>query len=233
MKKLLCLILAAALIYCLFYNGILTADKLGSWTISAITWSIDSLTMLLNQLTSPDAANKEDILLVNASHPLPDGYDPGPLVRLYDQKRHFLLARDDLYLTKEAFEAANRMFKAAEDQGLNGFIVTSAYRSHENQEKIYAESAAGLAQAPGCSEHQTGLAFDVTARHDTGSFEDTEQCRWIMKNCWEYGFIQRYPEGKEHITGIDYEPWHYRYVGVEAAREIQRRRITLEEYLGS
>ena len=198
-----------------------------------MTWTIVVLAGMLERVKDMSASKKStgDILLINADHPLPDDYSPGTLVRLYDQKRHFLIARDDLYLSPEAFEAANRMFAAAEAEGLNGFIITSAYRSREDQQKIYLESEAGLAQKPGCSEHETGLAFDVTARSDDGDFEKTDQCQWLLAHCHEYGFIQRYPEGKEHITGVKYEPWHYRYVGTKTAQEIHAFDITLEEYL--
>ena len=172
--------------------------------------------------------NTTGVLLVNAENPLPEGFDPGELVNLYEQKRHFLLARSDLYLTREAFEAANRMFKQAEDEDMNGFILTSGYRTREQQAELYAAQPE-TAQLPGCSEHETGLAFDVTARSD-GDFEATPQFKWLSERCWEYGFILRYPRGKEAVTGIPYESWHYRYVGVEAARIIRENGWTLEEY---
>ena len=234
MKKLFCLALIVILVVVLVQNGMITSEKLATWGADAISWTIDTLAMLLKEIESRGSeSSKEDILLVNADHPLPDSYSPGDLVRLYEQKRSFLLARDDLYLTQEAFEAAEQMFAAAESQGMNGYIITSAYRSREAQQKVYDESEPGLAQMPGCSEHETGLAFDVTVRHDSGSFEDTEQCQWLLEHCHEYGFIQRYPEGKEAITGVKYEPWHYRYVGTETAQKIHDSALTLEEYLGS
>ena len=233
MKKLGCLLIVAAIIIGLFYTGTVTTDKLLFWSEDALTFSIGALESLLEKVQAASAASvsKADILLVNAEHPLPEDYSPQELVNLYQQKRHFLLARDDLYLEKEAFEAANQMFKAAEEQGINGFIITSAYRTRENQQRIYLESETGYAQKPGCSEHETGLAFDVTARSDGSSFENTPQCQWLLKNCWKYGFIQRYPEGKKEITGIEHEPWHYRYVGIETARKIHASALTLEEYL--
>ena len=234
MKKLGCLLVAAAIIVGLFYTGILTTGRLLHFSEQALEWSVDALSSLLERVREANAsaaAKKGDILLVNAEHPLPEDYSPAALVSLYQQKRHFLVARDDLSLEKETFEAANRMFEEAEKQGLNGFIVTSAYRTREDQQRIYQETQTGYAQKPGCSEHETGLAFDVTARSDSGDFADTPQCRWLLKNAWKYGFIQRYPEGKEKITGIEHEPWHYRYVGTEAAREIHRFALTLEEYL--
>ena len=173
--------------------------------------------------------NRTGILLVNARNPLPEDTEPMDLVNLYEQKRHFLLARSDLFLTREAFEAADRMFLQAENENMNGFILTSCYRSREKQKELYAETQDGTAQAPGCSEHETGLAFDVTARSD-GDFEATPQFAWLREHCWDYGFILRYPQGKEQITGIPYEPWHYRYVGEEAAKLIRDRGWTLEEY---
>ena len=233
MKKVVCLLLVAAVVYGLLYSGALTVDQMLSWGEAGLTWTIDALASLLEKVqeAGSSSVSKDDILLVNAEHPLPDGYSPGLLVNLYEQKRHFLVARDDLYLEPETFEAANRMFEAAEKQGLNGFIITSAYRTREEQQRIYQESAPGYAQTPGCSEHETGMAFDVTARSDSGSFEATDQCKWLLTNCYKYGFIQRYPDGKEQITGVEYEPWHYRYVGTEIAQKIHASSLTLEEYL--
>ena len=172
----------------------------------------------------------EDVLLVNAVSPLPDGFSADDLVKLYGEKRYFGLATSDIRLTREAFEAANDMFRKANQEGVKGFTITSGYRSEERQRELYENDKNGTAAKPGTSEHQTGLAFDVTTRHDGGGFEDTEQFRWLSENCWAFGFILRYPEGKEDITGFPYEPWHYRYVGVEIAREIHENGWTLEEY---
>ena len=174
--------------------------------------------------------SRADVLLVNAEHPLPEDYQPEELVNLYAQRRHFLLANSGIELERVAFEAADRMFKQAEDEDMNGFILTSGYRSRERQAELYEETEGNTAQRPGCSEHETGLAFDVTARYDRGTFEDTPQFAWLMEHCWDYGFILRYPKGKEAVTGIDYEPWHYRYVGEDAARVIHENGWTLEEY---
>lgn len=175
---------------------------------------------------------KGEILLVNEQNPLPEDYVPEGLVNLYEMRHSFRLARSDIYLTRETYETMERMFAAAEDDGVNGFYVTSGYRSYERQAEVYAESEPGYAQAPGCSEHQTGLAFDVTAESSNDQFEGTEQYAWLREHAHEYGFIQRYPANKADITGISYEPWHYRYVGVEAATRIREADLTLEEFLG-
>jgi len=83
---------------------------------------------------------------------------------------------------------------------------------------------------PGTCEHELGLAVDINADKEQSSNE--EVYNWLAENAWRYGFILRYPKGKEDITGIDYEPWHYRYVGKEVAKEIYEEGITLEEYVG-
>ena len=170
-----------------------------------------------------------DVMLVNADNRLSEDYVPQDLVNLYEQRHSFRLASSDIYMSREAYVAMEEMFAAAEADNMNGFIITSGYRSYDRQAEVYAETEPGKAQQPGASEHQTGLAFDVTAENN-GGFETTEQYAWLCENAHKYGFIQRYPVGKEHITGIAYEPWHYRYVGVEIAEVIHKKNITLEEF---
>ena len=175
---------------------------------------------------------KGGILLVNEDNPLSADYVPEALVNLYEERHSFRLARSDIYVTRETYEAMEKMFAAAEDDNVNGFIVTSGYRDYQRQKEIFEESEPGDAQPPGASEHQTGLCFDVTTETNDG-FESTEQYAWLRAHAHEYGFIQRYPANKAHITGISYEPWHYRYVGVKAATAIREQDITLEEYVGA
>lgn len=171
-----------------------------------------------------------EILLVNDANRLSADYVPEGLVNLYQQRHSFRLASSDIYLTRVCYEAMERMFAAAEAENMNGFIVTSGYRDYARQAEIYAESEAGKAQEPGASEHQTGLAFDVTTE-TSGGFESTPQYAWLCENAHKYGFIQRYPANKSDETGISYEPWHYRYVGVEAATKIHASDMTLEAFV--
>lgn len=171
-----------------------------------------------------------DILIVNSENRLGADYVPDDLVNLYQMRHSFRLASSEIYLTRECYEAMEKMFAAAEDAEMNGYIVTSGYRDYNRQAEIFAESEPGYAQEPGASEHQTGLAFDVTVETGDG-FENTPQYSWLMSNAHKYGFIQRYPANKSHITGISYEPWHYRYVGKELAKELYEAGQTLEEYL--
>ena len=172
-----------------------------------------------------------DILLVNESHRLSADYVPEGLVNLYQSRHSFRLANSDIYLTRETYEAAEKMFHAAEEQNVNGFIITSGYRSYQRQQEVYAESEPGKAQQPGASEHH--FFFNDTATTETNSgFESTPQYAWLSQHAHEYGFIQRYPANKSNVTGISYEPWHYRYVGVDAAKKMRHTGQTLEEFLG-
>jgi len=182
---------------------------------------------------SSAAAPKEKPLLINKDHCLPEDYDPGEMVDILARKdRHFQLAHADMKLQTEVYEALDRMCADAEAQGVTGYILTDSFRPREEQERLYSEMPAGIAAPPGYSEHETGLAFDISAYSKNGDFGETPQFEWLYAHCAEYGFILRYPQGKEDITGYSYEPWHYRYVGVEIAKEIMSAGMTLEEYCG-
>ncbi|HBC92320.1 MAG TPA: hypothetical protein DCZ10_05300 [Pelotomaculum sp.] len=173
----------------------------------------------------------EELLLVNADNPLPQDYRHENLINLYDQKnKHFQLAKADIEVCEAVYQAMDAMFAAAQKDGVKGFIITSGYRSREEQKEVFSTSADGISAKPGESEHETGLAFDVTA-YGNENFELTPQFQWLSKHCAEYGFIIRYPKDKEDVTGVPFEPWHYRYVGTPHAKEIMDEGITLEEYL--
>lgn len=159
------------------------------------------------------------ILLVNKDYGLPptfgNGDDPTALAKLQQ------LQRD------------------AQAQGINISNSYSGYRSYQYQTKLYnnyvnqhgEEEANTFSAKPGFSEHQTGLTFDL--KDFNGQLvEDPITSQWIKDNCAKYGFILRYPEGKEDITGYIYEPWHLRYVGEEVANQIMNNNTTLEQYLG-
>lgn len=174
------------------------------------------------------------ILLVNKNHPLPADYAPD-----YTNG-----AGQSTSLQGEAEAAAEAFLAAANAQG-NSMYVLSGYRSYNVQASLFAnyaaihgeEKANTFSARAGQSEHQTGLSFDVGDAQHSGynlqtSIDQFPGVQWMMQHCAEYGFILRYPEGKEDITGYQYEPWHYRYVGVEAATAIMASGLTLEEYLG-
>lgn len=174
------------------------------------------------------------ILLVNKEHPLPADYAPD-----YTNG-----AGQSTNLQGDAEAAAEAFLAAANAQG-NSMYVLSGYRSYDVQASLFANYAAAhgeekantFSARAGQSEHQTGLAFDVGDAAHSGynlqtSIDQFPGVQWMMQHCAEYGFILRYPEGKEAITGYQYEPWHFRYVGVEAATAIMSSGLTLEEYLG-
>ena len=142
-------------------------------------------------------------------------------------------------LTSQTKTAANEMFAAAKLEGLNIYI-SSGYRSYATQKRLYnnyvnrdgKEKADTYSARPGHSEHQSGLAFDVNQIND--SFNNTPEAKWLANNCYKYGFILRYPEGKTNETGYKYESWHFRYVGKELAQMLYNNGdwITMEDYFG-
>ncbi|MCC4723441.1 D-alanyl-D-alanine carboxypeptidase family protein [Salinicoccus sp. RF5] len=164
----------------------------------------------------------DDILVANKEIPLPSDYNPG--------------------LQPEVIEAYQQMFRDGAERGLD-FVLVSDFRTYQYQEQLYnnyvardgQEAADQYSARPGHSEHQTGLAVDVgstdSASNLTVEFGDTPEYEWMKDVAHEYGFIVRYPEGKEHITGYQYEPWHLRYIGDEA-EAIYESGLSLEEYLG-
>lgn len=174
------------------------------------------------------------ILLVNKNHPLPADYAPD-----YTGSNG-----QSTSLQGDADAAAQAFLAAANAQG-NSMYILSGYRSYDVQATLFANYAAAngedlantFSARAGQSEHQTGLAFDVGDAAHSGynlqtSIDQFPGVQWMMQHCAEYGFILRYPEGKEDITGYQYEPWHFRYVGVDAATAIMASGLTLEEYLG-
>ena len=145
---------------------------------------------------------------------------------------------DNQILTKEAYEAFIKMFKSAKNENLT-LIINSSFRSYEDQEEIYnyyknlkgEDYANSIAAKAGFSEHQTGLAIDIQTYGSTSkTFEEFDEFKWLQDNAYKYGFILRYPKDKEYITGYDYESWHYRYVGLDAAKYIHDNDITFDEY---
>ena len=192
--------------------------------------------------TPKPSVNVDDELLtvVNPWNPLPEDW-VCDLVTLSDGRR----------VDSRCYEAFEEMMAACRDAGYAPFLC-SAYRTQETQQSLYDNKvqrlmnsgmgeeeakveAAKAVAIPGTSEHQLGLAVDIVDANMqdlTDEQEKTETQKWLMANSWRYGFIHRYPNDKTDITGIIYEPWHYRYVGKAAAQDIFNRDITLEEYVG-
>ena len=171
--------------------------------------------------------------LVNKSNKLTSDYIPDDLEII-----NVKYSCENKYLRKEARINFENMAKDAKKKGFN-IVAVSTYRSYEYQEKLYNNYVidkgfyyADMASArAGHSEHQTGLAVDIANESlDYDNFESTKEFDWMKENSHKYGFILRYPKGKFHITGFKYEPWHYRYVGIDIATYIYKNKLTLEEY---
>ena len=171
--------------------------------------------------------------LVNKNNKLTSDYIPNDL-EIIDVN----YACKDKFLRKEARIAFEKLAIQAKKEGFN-IIAVSTYRSYEYQEKLYNNYVldkgfyyADMASArAGHSEHQTGLAVDVAdISLDYDNFENTKEFTWMKNNAHKYGFILRYPKASFHVTGFKYEPWHYRYVGVDIATYIYKNNLTLEEY---
>ena len=194
---------------------------------------------LKEQMDEEEVKLPWNMVLVNGDHPMEDGYVP----QLKELEK-------GLSLDSRIIDAAKEMLADAKKAGLH-IDICSAYRSVERQEQVFGESmkervkdgmsywdafneTALNVAIPGTSEHALGLALDLISNQYTEldeRQETTAEAKWLKENCHKYGFILRYPPEKTNITGIIYEPWHYRYVGVEDATEIMKLGITLEEYL--
>ena len=191
-------------------------------------------------------------LLVNRQHPVASDFAPADLVNLseYCDSSLVKIKYDGTQGVREAADALLRMLEAAKADGITNWQVSAAYRSYADQQRIFdnkvksfqnnnpdwslsrCRSAASVTVAdPGASEHHTGLAFDMTVPN-TSMFLGTPQCAWLHEHCWEYGFILRYTDEKQQITGFAGEAWHIRYVGTEHSLAMQQSGQCLEEYLG-
>ncbi|MBR3631090.1 MAG: M15 family metallopeptidase, partial [Oscillospiraceae bacterium] len=198
--------------------GEVTGLQKGTCTVTA-SYGSDAvqIPVTVRELTVEKGITCVDgLLVVNKSYSLPSDYDPGLLP-----------------ITEEAFNAL------AEDAASEGYdiYIGSPYRSYQFQEKVYNSMVSGygkeyadaLSARPGHSEHQSGYTIDCNTIDN--NFADTPAGQWLAEHAHEYGFIIRYPKGKENITGYAYESWHIRYVGIEHATNMYRQGLTLEEYL--
>jgi D-alanyl-D-alanine carboxypeptidase len=177
-------------------------------------------------------------VLVDRSHTLPSDYAPGDLVPLQD---YGVPAADSRTLRREAAEHLGRLVKNASVAG-EELEVTSAYRSYEEQRRshersmrVFGAEAGKMSATPGHSQHQLGTAVDFTnaaAGHQvTRYFGRTSAYGWLERHAWEYGFVLAYPKGKEEQTGYRWEPWHFRYVGIEDAERLEESNLSLQEFL--
>ncbi|WP_246031902.1 M15 family metallopeptidase [Salibacterium salarium] len=204
-----------------------------------------------DQTVSPPAVNDEGVLknpkavdaLVNRNYFLPGNYEPEDL-SVPDVPFSFDEEHPKRQIREQAAKALEELFDGAKADGMQLYAI-SGYRSYDRQEAIFAANAAEdgeeaanqySAQA-GESEHQSGLAMDVSSQSNdfalTNEFGETPEGEWLTEHAHEYGFVIRYPEDKTDITGYQYEPWHLRYVGEDLAETLYEEDETLEEYYGT
>lgn len=171
-------------------------------------------------------------ILINKYIKVPDNYTPNNLVKMEKY------AKNDIYLVDEAYKNFVKMVEAAKVLNLN-IRAISAYRDISYQENLYSnyyktdskENVDTYSARAGHSEHHTGLCIDVdNINSNYEYFEYTDEYQWMINNSYKYGYILRYPKGKENITGYMYESWHYRYVGKKASTYIHKNGITYDEY---
>lgn len=224
--------------------GRLVEQSQAKKTVQKVQKKTEAIQEKLDDANRQLEARKEEtrpwyLMLVNHSHPMAEGYVP-ELANIDSEHQ----------VDQRILEPLQKMLSDAEAQGC-GLYVCSAYRSVDRQKELfneymtdyvkqgmnYYEAAIETSKStawPGESEHATGLAVDIVSAQYEGLDEkqgETKEQQWLMEHCYEYGFILRYPQDKSDTTGIIYEPWHYRYVGVEDAQKIKETGVTLEEYL--
>ena len=181
--------------------------------------------------------NLDTAILVNKYYYLESDYIPDDLVNI---SQTYSWGENGSQKTRQVvYDAFIDMWNAANKEGYY-LMVNSSFRNYQDQESVYnaykntsgETYANSIATKPGFSEHQTGLALDIFSKSNTNknTFKDTPEAKWLKENAYKYGFILRYPEEFEEVTGITFEPWHYRYVGKDIAKYIYENNITFDEY---
>ena len=237
----------------------LQADGIVGTETSTVLFSADAHPIVITPTPAPTATAEPSNeipgltangmpILVNRQNHLPDDYQTVDLVNMTDycDKSVVKIKASGIEGERIAVDALMDMFRAAIAEGIGNWQVSAGWRSVSYQQQLFdnqvyeymqdgfsrknAESATSKTVAdPGSSEHHLGLAFDITV--PGVSFKGTKQANWMAEHCWEYGFILRYTEEKEDITGFIAEPWHFRYVGVEHSLIMRDENLCLEEYI--
>ncbi len=221
-------------------SGTTSGTTTSGTTIPQTTQPVTSVVAQPGTINNPTIITIDEVnwhlTLVNSSYRIPDSYEPDLVYVCGSGER----------LDKKVAEHYEAMYNAAKNDGVN-LTPCSGYRSYELQERNYNNKvsffesqgystedakvkAATIIMPPGSSEHNLGYAMDIVCVDEW--FEDTAEFKWLTENAAEYGFIMRYPKDKQDITKVIYEPWHWRYVGVELAKELKNSGLVLEEYMG-
>ncbi|BBH24073.1 D-Ala-D-Ala carboxypeptidase VanY [Paenibacillus baekrokdamisoli] len=173
-----------------------------------------------------------NLLLVNKDHPVPAGGEESEAVNLFQHKelmKGFIVLDKTIELSPSLVHKFSTMIEAAEKDGVNRFLISSGYRDNEKQNELYRQMGADYALPAGYSEHNLGLSLDIGSTK--AAMSKAPEGKWLKKNAWKYGFILRYPDDKTAITGIQSEPWHFRYVGLPHSAIMKEKNFVLEQYL--
>lgn len=179
-----------------------------------------------------EQVTRGNLVLVNKEHPLDEGAVPTDIVKLFQEQdlmNGYVLLDNTIRLSRSVALQFREMVDAAGEDGVHHFMISSGYRDTEEQEVLYREKGSDYALPPGYSEHNLGLSMDIGSTQM--SIDQAPEGKWLQKHAWEFGFILRYPPDKTEITGIQYEPWHFRYVGLPHSMIMNDLGLTLEEYL--
>ncbi|WP_341323208.1 M15 family metallopeptidase [Solibacillus sp. FSL H8-0523] len=168
-----------------------------------------------------------DLILVNRDIKLQQ--DPTNLAQIPTDIGANVIVDSKFLLEKQAIQPLKALFEAAANDGMEHFIINSAYRSGKLQQQLYEENGAAYALPSGYSEHQTGLSLDIGST--AGKMENVDEGKWLEQNAHHFGFILRYPKNKVEVTDINYEPWHFRYVGLPHSVIMHEKDLVLEEYI--
>lgn len=173
-----------------------------------------------------------NLLLVNKEYPVHTEGVRKDIVRLADERdldRGYGILDRDIQLSRKVAEAFRQMVEAAGEEGVRYFLISSGYRGFDKQQQLYEEKGSDYALPAGHSEHNLGLSLDIGS--SLGAMSEAPEGAWLQENAWKYGFILRYPKDKVNITGIQYEPWHFRYVGLPHSVIMHHKGLVLEQYL--
>ncbi|MGE7185361.1 VanY-A/VanY-F/VanY-M family D-Ala-D-Ala carboxypeptidase [Peribacillus sp. NPDC006672] len=173
-----------------------------------------------------------NLLLVNREYAVNQESIKSDIINLITHKElttGYQLLNSEIKLSEEITGEFSEMIAAAKEDGVSNFLISSGYRDFDEQNRLYEEMGADYALPAGYSEHNLGLSLDVGSTQTT--MDKAPEGKWVEKNAWEYGFILRYPSDKTVVTGIQYEPWHIRYVGLPHSAIMQEMNLALEEYL--
>ncbi|KGE20137.1 hypothetical protein PWYN_12960 [Paenibacillus wynnii] len=183
------------------------------------------------KIVPKDQVYQGDLLLVNKDHPVHQEGVKSDIVNLFEDKdltQGYVLLDHNIELSKHVAQEFQRMVQAADQEGINHFLISSGYRDFERQDELYREKGTDYALPAGYSEHNLGLSLDIGSTQTEMSKADEGE--WLQNNAWKYGFILRYPKNKAELTGIQYEPWHFRYVGLPHSAIMQDNNLVMEQY---